>query len=141
MKVPSLDYYDTLKKFIEKLMVQSILTPCQTTIYSFSLKPGQQRGLKFYQTGPNAVFLYDTLPAEFTEKSDMHESQGSASSKRKRDSKTACCSQSSFAKWFTRSNCTRSKIIFGIATTFGDLRGKPEATLLTTEYLKYRSSR
>ena len=52
----------------------------------------------------------------------LHEDQGSASSKGKRDSKTACCSQSWFAMWFTRYICARSKTILGIATRCGELR-------------------
>ena len=59
-------------------------------------------------------------------KRNMHEDQGSASSKGKRDSKTECCSESYFAKWFTRSTCTRIKIILGTATRCGQLRGKPK---------------
>ena len=54
--------------------------------------------------------------------SDMHEDQGSAF----RDSKTSCCSLSQFAMWFTRSTCTRSKIILGIATRCGELRRNPK---------------
>ena len=58
--------------------------------------------------------------------SDLHEDQGSALSKGKRDSKTACCSWSKFAKWITRSTLTKSKIILGIATRCGELRGNPK---------------
>ena len=35
-----------------------------------------------------------------------------------------CCSCSKFSKWFTRSTCTRSNVILGIATRCGGLRGK-----------------
>ena len=43
--------------------------------------------------------------------------------------------------WFTRSTCTRSKIILRIVTRCGELRGNPKATVQTTEYLVYRSQR
>ena len=64
----------------------------QDTAFWCNLKLAQQRGLQFYQTRSNAILLHDTLPAEFIEESDMHGDPGSASSKGKRDSKTACCS-------------------------------------------------
>ena len=40
----------------------------QNTVFGCNLKLAQQRGLHFYQTRSNAVILYDTLPAEFIEK-------------------------------------------------------------------------
>ena len=40
----------------------------QDTVFWCNLKLTQQRGLQFYQTRSNAIFLYDTLPAEFIEK-------------------------------------------------------------------------
>ena len=69
--------------------------------------------------------------------SDMHENQGSALWKGKRDSKTACCSHSYFAMWFTRSTCPRSKIILGIAKTCGELRRNPKqhCWLQNTRYI------
>ena len=65
----------------------------------------------------------------------MHEDQGSALSKGKR--KTSCCSQSKFAKWFTISTCTRSKIILGIATRCGEPRTNPKqhCSLSSTRYI------
>ena len=40
----------------------------QDTLFWCNWKLAQERGLQFYQTRSNAVILYDTLPAEFTEK-------------------------------------------------------------------------
>ena len=62
--------------------------PYRDTVRWCNLKLAQQRGLQFYQTKPNAVILYDTLPAELL-KSELHEDQGSALPLGKRDSKTA----------------------------------------------------
>ena len=54
---------------------QARIAPCkntwkqfQDTVFWCNLKFAQQRGLQFYQSRSNAVILYDTLPAEFTEK-------------------------------------------------------------------------
>ena len=42
--------------------------PFQDIVFWSNLKLARQRGLQFYQTRSNAVFLYDTQPAEFMEK-------------------------------------------------------------------------
>ena len=54
---------------------QTRIAPCkntwkhlQDTVYRCNLLLAQEGGLQFYQTRSNAVVLYDTLPAEFTEK-------------------------------------------------------------------------
>ena len=48
---------------------------------------------------------------------------------------------SQFAKWFTRSICTRSKIILGTATRCGEILGNPTQHCWPTEYLVHRSQR
>ena len=35
----------------------------QDTVYWVGIQFAQRKGLKFYQTRSNAIFLYDTLPA------------------------------------------------------------------------------
>ena len=47
---------------------KNIWEPLQDTVCWCNLLAAQERGLQFYQTRSNAVVLYDTLPAEFTEK-------------------------------------------------------------------------
>ena len=47
---------------------KNTLKPPQDTVYWCNLLLAQEGGLQFYQTRSNAVVLYDTLPAEFTEK-------------------------------------------------------------------------
>ena len=89
-----------------------------------NLKDAQQRGLHVCQTRSNLVFFKThCLQSPL---SDTHEERKSALSRRKRDIETACFSESQFAKWFSRSICTRSKIILGVATRCGELRGDPK---------------
>ena len=100
----------------------------QNAVFWCNLKLAQQRGLQFYQTRSNAVVLNGTLRAEFIEKAICMKTKDQLYQWEKRDSLTACCSTSQFAKWFTRSTCTRSKIIMGIATRCGELRGNRSNT-------------
>ena len=64
----------------------------QNTVVWCNLKLLQQRGLQFYQTRSNAVILFDTLLAEFIEKSICMKTKDQLFSKGERDSETACCS-------------------------------------------------
>ena len=45
----------------------------QDTVYWVNIKLAQQKGFKFYQTRPNAIILYDTLPAHCIPKAIMME--------------------------------------------------------------------
>ena len=71
--VNPMDNQDGLGETLRDLS-QARIAPCKNTWKHFqdtviwcNLKLAQQRGLQLYQTRSNAVFLYDTLPAEFIE--------------------------------------------------------------------------
>ena len=83
--------------------------PLQDTLCWCNLLPAQEGGLQFYHTRSNAVYLFDTLPAQFIETAICMKTKRTALPKRKR--KTTCCSQSKFAVWITSSTQSRSKII------------------------------
>ena len=107
----------------------------QNTVFWFNLKLAQQRGLQFYQTRSNAVILYDTLFAEFIEK--------------------AICMKTKHQLYQRESVILRPRVVLKATSQSGlhdlllqearsswesehEMRsatGKPEATLLTTEYL------
>ena len=91
-----------------------------------------KRGLQFYQTRSNAVIFYDTLPAEFIEK--------------------AICMKTKDQLYQRESVILRPRVVLKANSQCGsqDLlasckmrsaTGKLEATLLTTEYLLFRSQR
>ena len=73
--------------------------------------------------------------------SDMHEDQGSTLSKGKRDSKTACCSLTLIRNVVHKVCLYKKQDHLGNRNKMRRATVKPEATLLTTEYLVYRSQR
>ena len=117
-----------IQKYLETLSEHSILVQFEAR---------STKRIEFYQTRSNAVIFYDTLLVELFEKAICMKTKDQFFC----DSKTSCCSLSQFAMWFTRSTCTRSKIIFGNRNKMRRATEKPEATLLITEYLVCRSQR
>ena len=70
----------------------------QNAVFWCNLKLAQEKRLQFFEKKKiNAVVLYDTLHAEFTEKATCMKTKDQFCQKGKRDSKTACCSWSLFA--------------------------------------------
>ena len=98
----------------------------QKTVFWCKLKLAQQRGLQFYQTRSNAVILFDTLPAEFIERAFCMKTKDQLYERESVILRPRVVLKSKFAMWFTRSTCTRSKIILGIATRCGELRRNPK---------------
>ena len=115
-------------------------THFQNTIFWCSLKLAQQIGLQFYKTRSNAVTLYDTLPAEFSEKAICMKIKDQLCQrdsvilrprvvlKAKSQSGTQdLLVQEARSSWESQQDARATK--------------KPEATLLTAEYLVCRSQR
>ena len=98
----------------------------QDTIFWCNLKLAQQRGLQFYQTRSNAVILYDTLPAEFSENAICMKTKDQLYQRESVILRPRVVHKANSQKLFTRSTCTGSKIILGIATRCGELRGNPK---------------
>ena len=71
----------------------------------------------------------------------MHEAQGSALPKGSRDSKTACCSLKLVRKVVHKIYLYKKQDHLENRNKMRRATGKPEATLLTTEYLVHRSQR
>ena len=111
----------------------------QDTVFWCNLKLAQQKALQFYQTRSNAVLLYDTLPAGFFEK--------------------AICMKTKDELYQRESVVLRPRVVLklirkvvhkiylyrkqdhlGNRNKMRRATGKPQATLLTTEYLVYRST-
>ena len=94
----------------------------QNTVCWFNLELAQHRGLQFYQTRSNVVILYDTssLRKRYAWRPRISCIKGESVILRRR-----VVLEANSKKWFTRSTCTRSKIILGIATRCGELRGNP----------------
>ena len=96
---------------------QARIAPCKNT---WNLKLAQQRGLQFYQTRSNAVILYDTLPAEFIEKAMCMKTEDQLY-----QMESVILGPRVVLEANSHSG-SRSKIILGIATRLGELRGNPK---------------
>ena len=110
----------------------------QNTVFWCNFKLAQKRGLQFYQTRSNAVILYDTLLAEFTEKAICMKTKDQPYKVK------AWFSHRVLFLKLTR-NAVHKIYLYKKQDHFGNrnkmrrAREKPEATQLTTEYLVYRS--
>ena len=95
----------------------------QNTVFWCNLKLAQQRGLQFYPTRSNAVILHNThcLQSSF-EKAICTKTKDQLYRRHSVILRPRLVLKAYVAMWFTRSTCTRSKIILGIATRCGELR-------------------
>ena len=112
----------------------------QNTVFWCNVKLAQQRRLQFYQTRSNAVILYDTLLAEFSGKAicmktkdQLHQREGVILRPRVALRAHSQCGSQDLLVQEARSSWEPQHD--------AQCYGKPEATLLTTEYLGYPSQR
>ena len=114
---------------------KNTLKHLQNTACWCNLKLAQQRGLRFYQTRSHAVVLYDTLPAEFIEKAICMKTKDQLF---QRESARVLFLIKIDSQSGHKIYLYKKQDHLGNHNKMLRAAGKPEATLLTTEYLVYR---
>ena len=110
----------------------------QNTVSWCNLKLAQERGLQFYQTRSNALILYDTLLAEFIEKATCMKTKDQLCQRE-------CVTPRPRVVLRANSQSGSQDLLVQEARSSWESQqdaesyGETEATLLTTEYLEYRS--